>query len=199
MASCITVGIFVEDQAHKRLLLPLIQRLAREEKVTVRPHVYSATGGHSRVMDEFRLHQRLLERAHMDFLVVAIDGNCDWTKARQRIEGATDESFAERVVVACPDPHIEHWYLVDSAAFKAVVGSEPHMKKEKCARDYCKQILSDMVRAAGHPSILGGLEFAEELAEEMNFFRAGKRSPSLKAFVDDCRSKLQLLGSPSAK
>lgn len=199
MASCITVGLFAEDQAHKGLLLPLIRRLAHEKKVTVRLHVYSATGGHSRVINEFRLHQRLPERTHMDFLVVAIDGNCDWTKARQRIEGATHESFSERVVVACPDPHIECWYLADSAAFKAVVGREPRMKKEKCTRDYCKQILSGTVRDAGHLSVLGGLEFAEELAKRMDLFQAGKKSPSLKAFVDDCRSKLQLLGNRSAK
>ena len=205
MASFISVGIFAEDQAHKRLLLPLIQRLAREEKVTVRLHVYSATGGHSRVMDEFRLHQRLLERVHngdrvQDFLVVGIDGNCEtWAKVRQRILEETRAPFSERVVVACPDPHIEHWYLVDSAAFKAVVGREPRMSRRKCARDYYKQILSRTVREAGHPSVLGGLEFAAELAEEMNFFRAGKKSSSLKAFVDDCRSKLQLLGTRSAK
>lgn len=204
MASCVTVGIFAEDQAHKRLLLPLIQRLAREEKVTVRSRVYPATGGHSRVMDEFRLHQQLLERVHngdrvQDFLVVAVDGNCDWIKARQRIAEATRESFSERVVVACPDPHIEHWYLVDSTAFKAVVGREPRMSRKKCARDYYKQILSSTVREAGYSSAFGGLEFAEELAEKMNFFRAGKESRSLKAFVDSCRSKIRLLGIRSAK
>ena len=205
MASFIAVGIFAEDQAHKRLLLPLIQRLAREEKVTVRPHVYLATGGHSRAMDEFRLHQRLLERAHngdrvQDFLVVGIDGNCEaWTKVRQRILEETRAPFSERVVAACPDPHVEHWYLVDSVAFKTVVGCEPRMGRKKCARDYYKSILADTVRRAGHLSPLGGIEFAEELAEKMNFFRAGKESHSLKAFVDDCRSKLQLLGTRSAK
>lgn len=205
MGSFISVGVFAEDQAHKRLLLPLIQRLAREEKVTVRPHVYSATGGHSRAMDEFRLHQRLLKRAHngdrvQDFLVVGIDGNCEtWTKVRQRILVETRPPFSERVVVACPDPHIEHWYLVDSVACKAVIGCEPRMSEKKCARDYYKQVLSRTVREAGHSSVLGGLEFAAELAKEMNFFRAGKKAPSLKAFLDDCRSKLQLLGTRSAK
>ena len=205
MASFIAVGIFAEDQAHKRLLLPLIQRLAREEKVTVRPHVYLATGGHSRAMDEFRLHQRLLERAHngdrvQDFLVVGIDGNCAaWTKARQCILEETRAPFSERVVAACPDPHVEHWYLVDSVAFGVVVGREPRMSRKKCARDYYKSILANTVRRAGHLSPLGGIEFAEELAEEMDFFRAGKKSPSLKAFLDDCRAKIRQFGDRSVK
>ena len=204
MAPFIAVGIFAEDQAHERLLLPLVQRLAREQKVAVRSRVWSATGGHSRVIDEFSTHQRVLERDHngdrvQDFLVVAIDGNCDWIKARQRIVEATRESFSERVVVACPDPHSEHWYLADPIAFKAVVGREPRMSKKKCARDYYKQILSRTVREAGYAPALGGLEFAEELVEKMNFFRASKESRSLKSFVDSCRNKIRLLGIRSAR
>ena len=198
MVSPISIGVFAEDQAHKRLLQPLILRLAREERTVARLHVYLAAGGRSRVMAAFELHQQILERVHngdrrQDFLVVAIDGNCETSaKARQRILEKTRAPFSERVVVACPDPHVEHWYLADSAAFKAVVGREPHMSRKKCARDYYKSILADTVRRAGHLSVLGGIEFADELAEKMNFFQAGKNAPSLKMFLDDCRSKMQL-------
>lgn len=205
MMSSISVGVFAEDQAHKRLLVPLIRRLAHEEGTEARIHVHSATGGHSRVMDEFRLHQRLLERAYngdqaQDFLVVAIDGNCETSaKARQRILEQARMPLSEQVVVACPDPHIEHWYLVDHVAFKTVVGRQPRVGKKKCARDHYKSILADTVRQAGYPPALGGLEFAEELAEEMDFFRAGKNAPSLKMFLDDCRAKVRQIGVRSTK
>ena len=205
MASPISIGVFAEDQAHKRLLLPLILRLAREERVEVHLRVYSATGGHSRVMDEFQRHQQILERGYngdrtQAFLVVAVDGNCETSvKARQRILEKTRAPFSERVVAACPDPHVEHWYLADSAAFKAVVGRQPRVGKKKCARDYYKSILADTIRRAGHPSALGGIEFAEELAGEMDFFQAGKKAPSLKMFLDDCRAKIRQFSVRSAK
>ena len=205
MAFPVSIGVFAEDQAHKRLLLPLIRRLAHEEGAEARIHVYSATGGRSRVMDEFRLHQRLLERAcngdrGRDFLVVAIDGNCETpAKARQRILEQTRAPLSGRVVVACPDPHIEHWYLVDHAAFRDVVGRQPRVGKKKCVRDHYKSILADTVRQAGYPPALGGFEFVEELAEAMNFFQAGKNAPSLKMFLDDCRAKIRQFGVRSAK
>lgn len=205
MVSPISIGVFAEDRAHKRLLLPLILRLVREERVGVRLRVYSATGGYSRVIDEFQHHQRILERGHngdrvQDFLVVAIDGNCETSaKARQRILEQTSAPLSGRVVVACPDPHIEHWYLVDHVAFKAVVGRQPRVGKKKCARDHYKSVLADTVRQAGHPPALGGLEFAEELAKEMDFFRAGKNAPSLKMFLDDCRAKIRQFGVHPAK
>jgi hypothetical protein len=44
---------------------------------------------------------------------------------------------------------------------------------------------------AGHPATLGGLEFARELAEAMNFFKAGKADSSLKHFVEEVRNRLR--------
>ena len=43
-------------------------------------------------------------------IVVAIDGNGSTPAAkRQAIREATLESFGNRVIAACPDPHIERW------------------------------------------------------------------------------------------
>jgi hypothetical protein len=38
---------------------------------------------------------------------------------------------------------------------------------------------------------LGGIEFAEEIVECMDLYRAGKDEPSLKHFIDELRSALR--------
>jgi hypothetical protein len=43
------------------------------------------------------------------------------------------------------------------------------------------------------PRSLGGVEFAEELVNAMDFYRAGRRDPSLKAFISELTSQLKLL------
>lgn len=95
--------------------------------------------------------------------------------------------------MACPDPHVERWYLADPESFKTVVGYRPTIAKKKCARDYYKEVLAKAVRKAGHPATLGGIEFAQELVDDMNLYRACKNERSLKAFVDDLRGGLRVL------
>jgi hypothetical protein len=95
--------------------------------------------------------------------------------------------------VACPDPHIERWYLADPESFKDVVGHRPTIARKKCARDYYKDALAKVVRKAGYPATLGGIEFAQELVERMDLYRAGRNERSLKAFVDDLRGRLRTL------
>lgn len=95
--------------------------------------------------------------------------------------------------MACPDPHVERWYLADPESFKEVVGHQPTIGKKKCVRDYYKNALANAVRKAGHPATLGGIEFAQELVERMDLYRAGKNERSLKAFVDDLRGRLRTL------
>lgn len=60
-------------------------------------------------------------------------------------------------------------------------------------RDYYKDALAKVVRKAGHPATLGGIEFAQELVERMDLYRAGRNERSLKAFVDDLRGRLRTL------
>ena len=57
---------------------------------------------------------------------------------------------------------------------------------------YCKIGLSSRAIAqGGHPATLGGVEFAPELVEAMDLYRAGRNDSSLKAFIDDFRAKLR--------
>jgi len=200
MSSPVSVDIFVEDRAHEAFLLAILLRIATEEKVHVSPRVRSGRGGHGRAVGELKLYQSLVEKraagiGHPDLLIAGIDGNCStFAKARKAIEGATRAPFSDRLVVACPDPHVERWYLADPDSFHTVVGRRPTVGKKKCARDHYKRLLAKAVQKAGHPPTLGGIEFAPELVRDMDLYRAGRNDRSLKAFLDDLRNRLRTLG-----
>lgn len=199
MSSPVVVDVFVEDRAHEAFLVPLLLRIAKGEEIPVAPRVRAARGGHARAIAELKLYQDLVTRGvagttHPDLLIVGIDGNCStFARARRAIEEATRPPLSDRLVVASPDPHVERWYLADPESFKTVVGQRPVVGKKKCARDHYKRVLAKTVRQAGHPATLGGIEFAPELVEGMDLYRAGKGDHSLKAFLDDLRGKLRLL------
>jgi hypothetical protein len=188
MASSITIDLFAEDQAHEEFLRPLIYRVTREEDLVADVRVRSARGGHGRAIQEFSAYQRVILRTPSttvfpDLVVVAIDGNCNsHSAAVNEINEKVKPEFASITVVACPDPHIERWYLADLDAFHEVVGSRPSLGKTKCKRDYYKQELSKAVIDAQHPPTLGGLEFAYEIVESLNYFKAGKADPSFHLF-----------------
>ena len=86
--------------------------------------------------------------------------------------------------------------MADPDSFHEVVGFRPVVGSAKCERDYYKRQLREAVRASGYPRTLSGVEFAPEIAERMDLYRAGKNDPSLKAFLDGLRGKLTLLSAP---
>lgn len=193
----LVMDLFVEDRAHEEFLKPLLARIAREERMTVWARVRSATGGHGRAIAEFKLYQRVVARSSLssvaaDLVVVAIDGNCStFADARRSLRDAAEPMLQDRLVVACPNPHVERWYLADPQSFESVVGSRPDIGTRKCARDHYKQVLSSAIAQGGHPATLGGVEFAPELVEAMDLYRAGRNDSSLRAFIDDLRAKLR--------
>lgn len=195
----LTADLFVEDRAHEEFVKNMLSRIAQEEEVMLALQIRSARGGHPRVLDEFRSYQRALLKgvADMtvpDLLVVAIDANCNsFATAHGEIEAAIDPMMKEKTVVACPDPHIERWYLADPDSFMGVVGVRPQPGKRKCERDVYKDMLSKAILRAGHPPTLGGIEFAREIVEAMNVYRAGKLENSLKHFVDEAKGLLRRL------
>ena len=195
----VVVDLFVEDRAHEELLKPLVVRVAQEEEIEVQVRVRAARGGRARVIKEYRLYQDVAElgSSHLgrtDFLVVGIDGNCStFADARDNIRRATVPTLADRLVVACPDPHIELWYLADPQSFEAVVGYRPDVGHRKCVRAHYKQVLEGAIQRGGHPPTLKGIEFASDLVDAMDLYRAGKTIASLKAFLDDFRAGLRRL------
>src|SRR3972149_1026448 len=145
MSSPVTVDIFVEDRAHEAFLVPMLQRIAREEHLVVSSRVRSARGGYGRAIAELKLYQQVVETgmpgfAPPDLLLAGIDGNCStFAKAKKAIEGATHVPFSDRLVAACPDPHVERWYLADPESFKEVVGLRPTIAREKGGAGYYQE------------------------------------------------------------
>jgi hypothetical protein len=188
----VTISMFVEDLGHERILRALVQRMAVQEGIEVEPRVVSAKGGHGRVFQELKLFQRA-SSGDGDLLLVAIDANCKgWNATRTRMESHIDKDKFANYVLACPDPHVERWYMADPEGLHKALDVKVNPGKAKCERDRYKQMLTYALRAAGHPVLLGGSEFADEIVESMDLFRAGKSEPSLKHFMDDLKNALAL-------
>ena len=194
----LVVDLFVEDRAHEEFVGGIVRRIARDQNRQIQLRVRAARGGYPRVLNELDLYQKMvaggLARLSLpDVLVVAADANCHGLAAKKHaLRQRLDEAFKDRTVLAVPDPHVERWYLSDRQAFKQVVGVLPPTERRKCEHDRYKQMLAQAVRDGGHPAILGGIEFAKELVEGMDFYRAGRAEPSFKQFVSDAVSIFKL-------
>ena len=200
MSEPLVVDLFVEDRAHEVFVGALVERIAREEKVALSLQARSARGGHPRALEEFGAYQVLVDKGVLakrapDLVVVVIDGNCATPRKKQEeIRRATRPRLLDRVVAGCPNPHVERWFLADPDSFHKVVGCQPVVGPEKCEREHYKRLLAEAVRRGQQPATLGGIEFAAELVEAMNLYRAGRRDSSLKAFVGDLRRGFRELG-----
>ena len=163
--------------------------------------VVSSQGGHGRAITELVTWQIARSAASVpstpDVLVVAIDTNCSrFTETRQEIEKAVRTDLLDFLSTACPEPHIERWYMADPESFRAVVGTVPVLGPEKCARERYKKILSDTIERAGYPrAFLDGTEFAREIVDGMDLYRAGKNIRSIGAFIEDLRNRLRRLAA----
>ncbi|MDM8524141.1 hypothetical protein QUF80_12295 [Desulfococcaceae bacterium HSG8] len=195
--SVVEIDLFVEDRAHEAFIGAVIRRIAREMEKTVRMCMRSARGGHGRAITELKLYQRSILKSGgflrmPDLIFVAIDANCkSFNAAKKEITENIEELFADRSVIACPDPHIERWYLADVKSFARVVGRQPGTSRRKCERDVYKSLLASTIAEAGHPPTLGGIEFAEELVNDMDFYRAGKAERSFQHFINDAVSRIK--------
>lgn len=198
MNSRIIIDIFAEDRAHEDFIKAIVNRIASEENKRVSIRIRSARGGHGRALKEFTLYQKGARysvddsNCLPDLIVVAIDSNCQKFKAaKESIVNSIESEFIDRTVIACPDPHIERWFLADPESFARIIGTNPSFKKKKCERDYYKKILSKAITDSGYPVTLGGIEFAKDIVEGMDMYRAGRQDRSLKHFLDDLKSHLR--------
>ena len=185
------IALFVEDDAHRQIIGPLVKRIAEEHDAAIRLDWRSAVRGRGRVLQELRAYLRDLARQgdpRPSLIVVATDANCAGFNARIHEIGRHAEEAHAPVVHAVPDPHVERWLLLDGAAFKAVVGHGCNAPDQKCDRGRYKQRLVEAVRDAGVTPILGGLEYAEDIMRQMNMDRAVQADRSLARFVDGLRT-----------
>ena len=181
------VALFVEDNAHQKVVGALLRRLADESELTVRLDWRSAVGGRGRVVQELKRYLRDLttQGGQPDLIVVATDANC--IGLQQRIREIDASAAVSRVVLAVPDPHIERWLLLDGAAFKSVFGKGSDAPDRKCDRGRYKHQLFEAIRATGVVPLLGGIQYAEDIVRRMNIENAARADPSFGHFVNELR------------
>ena len=179
------IALFVEDFAHQEVIGALVQRLADEYSIDVQFNWRSAVRGHGRVVRELRDYLRDLRGQGSplpDLIIVATDANCRGLNERKKEMDQT--TTPAPMILAIPDPHIERWLLLDSAAFKTAVGRGCDAPDRKCDRDLYKRRLATAIRAAGIMPSLGGIEFAEDIVQSMDINRAKRADRSFQRFVD---------------
>lgn len=188
------INLFVEDHGHEAVLKALVNRLAKQYRVSLKITVNTARGGHGRVLSTLKeyLNDLANERENMsDLLIVATDGNCTgYLKRKQEIDKVM-KGFAGQVVYAIPDPHVERWLLLDSTAFKKVLGKGCSAPGQKCDRGQYKRLLLDAVRQAGINPPLGGIEYAEDLVNTMNLEYLERNEDSLGKLLKSLRQQFQ--------
>lgn len=189
-----SVAVFVEDLAHEQVLRTLVHRLAAEVGQDIALVWRNTRNGHGAVVRELKQFLRDLQRgkgSFPDLIIVATDGNClGFVARRNEITSLTDRIPA-RVICAIPDPHIERWLMVDSAAFKSVLGVGCDAPDQKCDRDRYKRLLVQEIRKSGVFPSLGGIEYAEAIVSALDIDRAALADPSLGRFISDVRSVLR--------
>ncbi len=188
------IVLFVEDFAHKEFLAALLLRLANEYEVAVHLDWRNVRRGHGAVVDELKQFLRDLQRGRdglPDLVVVATDANCKGLVERLRQITAATDKVAVQTVCAVPDPHIERWLLVDSAAFKSVFGRGCNAPDQKCERARYKKMLIDAIRSSGVTPNLGGIEFAGDIVAAMDLDRAAAADDSLRHVIEELRGIFQ--------
>jgi len=151
MSSPVLVDIFVEDRAHEAFLVPMLRRIAQEEKVVVTPRVRSGRGGHGRAVTELKLYQDLVQKGaagttNPDVLIAGIDGNCStFAKAKKAIVAATHAPFSDRLVVAWP--RSTRRALVSGRS--GVVQGDRRSPANGCQEEVCTGLLQGRARKGG--------------------------------------------------
>jgi hypothetical protein len=195
----ISVDMFVEDAAQEAFLGALTSRLVKEEGGEPRLRARAARGGAARALAELRLYQEAIDRGQPglerpDILVVGRDTDCQgYVATRDAVMRVVSPAVFALSAIACPDPAIERWYMADPETFQMVVGADPRAGQRHCDADLYKARVADAIERAGAPSTLGGIELANDLALEMDLYRAGRREPTLRHFVDEFRGAIRRL------
>lgn len=186
------IALFVEDYAHRQVIGALVQRIAEECGIAIHLDWRNAVRGHGKVIAELNDYMRDLKRQGgpwPDLIVVATDANCKGINERTREIGGRDEPAP--MILAIPDPHIERWLLLDGAAFKTVFGKGCDAPDQKCDRNRYKQRLIEAIHATGTIPILGGIEYAEDIVQQININRVTQVDRSFRRFVEELRDTFQ--------
>lgn len=196
----IRIVLFAEDLAHQAVIKPMIEKISKTLKVDMIVSIRNSRGGFGRVTFELGRYISDVRKGKefgSDLLVVATDSNCKGYSERKRELTSVLDENEMAWVCAIPDPHIERWLLLDSAAFKRVLGKGCEPPPQKCERGLFKSRLKDAVRNTGVNPTIGGIEHAEEIVSEMNFEEVAGCDPSFGHFYRDLLGALKRIPSSS--
>ncbi|HDL84901.1 MAG TPA: hypothetical protein ENH11_00960 [Candidatus Acetothermia bacterium] len=186
--------IFGEDYGHEVVAKTLLLRMAEAEDISIETSVRSCRGGYGRMMNELReFAEELKTGRHQlpDLLLVATDADCKGITARtQEVMSCVPEELHCFTSCMIPDPHVERWLLLDSRAFKSVLGCGCQAPDAKCERHRYKKLLREAVTNAGVTPQLGGLEYAEDLVRTMDMDKVAQLDTSFRKSVSGIRSFL---------
>ena len=179
--------IFGEDYGHEVVAKTLLLRMAEVEDISIKTSVRSCRGGYGRMIDELReFTEELKAGRHClpDLLLVAADANCKGITARtQEVMSCVPEELRSFTSCMIPDPHVERWLLLDSRAFKAILGRGCQAPDAKCERHRYKKLLREAVANTEVTPQLGGLEYAEDLVLTMDMDKVAQSDTSFRKSV----------------
>ena len=180
------INLFVEDVAHEDFLIALIQRLANAYNVEINIKLSSVRGGHGKVITELRQYKRDLQSNQEDLpdlIIVGTDSNCKGLSERETEINQVTSDLADLVISMVPEPHIERWFLLDSAAFKTVFGRGCAVPDQKCERGRYKGLLLNAIYEATMVPPLDGIERVEELVNAIDLQRVMQSDRSIEKFI----------------
>ena len=201
MVGKVRIAYFLEDIAQEKFLRALVMRVAQQTGLShddLVEDVRNATGGGPRALYELRRFLADVRSASTNpyqILIVAIDSNCaKYTRVRDSITAIIENAnYHSPVVLAIPNPYIERWYVVDPEAFKSATGATVVSKlpRKHRQRDSYKKILREALLTAGIKPTLGGAEYGEEVARQIDLYKAEKADRSFGHFVHDLKKEIQ--------
>ncbi|MGB0561427.1 MAG: hypothetical protein ACPGVO_06450 [Spirulinaceae cyanobacterium] len=189
--------LFLEDIGHEDFIISLLKRIESEFNVELEIIPRNVRGGCGKMISELKQFLRDLERSKdilPDLIVVARDANCKGVAAREReLDDVVKQSNLDQsiFIYAIPDPHLERWLLLDSHAFKLVLGRGCQAPDLKCDRNRYKKLLREAVRNAGVQPLLGGLEYTDEIVAAMDLDRVKGVDHSLGRFIGELRARFK--------
>ena len=158
MASAKTVALFGEDEGHETVIKSILYKIHPGWKLKC-----------VTINRRNQFLKPLIRKSEADILILAKDANAEGVvKRRSQLSELVHESSKNRLVLCTPNPYIEKWLLLDSAAFKRVFGKGFDAPKASETHGYYKDFLRRSIVNAGHTTKTG-LERAADIINAMDF------------------------------
>lgn len=191
------IAIFCEDSGHEKVVSGLLVKLLRGSGYKI--DVLSARHGEARALSELKAYLNQVRKGTVpapDAIVAAIDANCKGIAGKKKeIDERVPVDFSSVIPIihAIPDPHVERWLLVDSAAFKAVFGKGCNAPDQKCEKDRYKSLLNNAIIEAGGEITIGWIEHADAIIEHIDVDTLCRLDESVKKFADEVNDAMKIM------